>query len=71
MANEHCSCPWRKSNTVALAFNAPMPVLNDQRLHQRAAQLQALYEIEFVDFLRDLMRYNAMVTAADGRDRLS
>ena len=49
-----------KSNTVALAFNAPMPVLNDQRLYQRAAQLQALYEIEFVDFLRDSMRYNAM-----------
>ena len=48
------------SNTVALAFNASMPILNDQRLYQRAAQLQALYEIEFVDFLRDLMRYNAM-----------
>jgi len=47
-----------KSNTVALAFNVPTPALNDPRTHQRAAQLQTLYGIEFVDFLRDMLHYN-------------
>ena len=47
-----------KSNTVALAFNVPMPALNDPRMHRRAAQLQTLYGIEFVDFLRDLLHHN-------------
>lgn len=47
-----------KSNTVALAFNDPLPNLNDKRMRHRAAQLQSLYGIEFVDFLRDLLRYN-------------
>ena len=47
-----------KRNTVALAFNFVPPALDDRSLLQSARQLQARYDIEFVDFLRDIMRYN-------------
>ncbi|MGY8822638.1 MAG: spermine/spermidine synthase domain-containing protein [Candidatus Latescibacterota bacterium] len=48
----------RKRNTVALAFNFALPSLDVQPKRQYADELQMRYDIEFVDFLWDILRYN-------------
>lgn len=48
----------RKRNTVALAFNFMLPSLDVQPTRRHASDLQARYDIEFVDFLWDILRYN-------------
>jgi len=48
----------RKRNTVALAFNSVLPSLDVQPTRQHANELQMRYDIEFVDFLWDILRYN-------------
>ncbi len=48
----------RKRNTVALAFNFSLPSLDVQPTRRRASELEASYDVEFVEFLWDLLRYN-------------
>ncbi len=48
----------RKRNTVALAFNFALPSLDVQPTRRHAGALAARYDIEFVDFLWDILRYN-------------
>jgi len=48
----------RKRNTVAFAFNFALPSLDVQPTRRHASELQGQYDIEFVDFLWDILRYN-------------
>ena len=48
----------RKRNTVAFAFNFPLPSLEVGLARSKATELQGHYGLEFPQFLWDLMHYN-------------
>ena len=48
----------RKRNTVALAFNFPLPSLEVALIRRKAIELETRYGVEFSQFLWDLMRHN-------------
>ena len=49
-----------KRNVVALAFASDLPDLTERSARALAGQLQVQYDVEFVDFLGDILRYNGL-----------